>query len=111
MKLFPSSKIKQISAIEAEPLIERGEVVIVDVRRPQDYEESHVEGAILADKNTVHETIDPNLKDETVICYCYLGVSSRTAVKNLKKAGFTNVLNLKGGYTAWKHLEKPPTSF
>ena len=50
MKLFPSSKIKQISAIEAEPLIERGEVVIVDVRRPQDYEESHVEGAILADK-------------------------------------------------------------
>ena len=105
MNLFFWSRIKQISAEDAKALIENGEAIAVDVRRPKDYEKSHIEGAIPADRNTVHETIDPEAKNKTVICYCYMGVSSRTAVKNLMNAGFTKVLNLKGGYTAWTNLQ------
>jgi len=95
-------RIKQITAEEAKSLIENEKALVVDVRKPKDYEKSHVEGAILADKRQVDNVVDDSDKDRPVICYCYMGISSRVAVKTLKKAGFTNVLNLKGGYDAWK---------
>ena len=95
-------RVKQIKAEDAKSLMEEG-ALMVDVRKPNDYEDSHVEGAILADKAKVHEVLDGEDKDRPIICYCYMGVSSRVACKNLKKAGFINVLNLKGGYAAWKN--------
>lgn len=83
-------------------MIDKEEALLVDVRRPKDFEASHVEGAISADKNKVHEILDSEDRARPIICYCYKGVSSRVACKNLKKAGFIKVLNLKGGYDAWK---------
>jgi thiosulfate sulfurtransferase len=96
------NRVKQITAEDATSLMQNDNVLLVDVRRPEDYAVSHVKGAILADKNLVHEVVDASFRDQPVICYCYRGYSSRVAVKQLRKAGFTNVLNLKGGYDAWK---------
>lgn len=95
-------RVTQIKAKDAKALIEEQGAIVVDVRRQKDYEISHVEGAKLASISAVHEVVDPTDKSRPVICYCYSGFSSRMAFKNLKKAGFTNVLNLKGGYGAWK---------
>jgi rhodanese-related sulfurtransferase len=95
-------RVKQITAKDAKALVEEEGVTMIDVRRAEDYEKAHVDGAISADKNKVHETFSAEDKSKPVICYCYMGVSSRVACNNLKKAGFKNVLNLKGGYDAWK---------
>ena len=96
-------RVKQIEAEDAKPLIEEG-ALLIDVRRPKDYEIAHADGAILAQISKVSEVVDGTEKDRPIICYCYRGISSRVACKNLRKAGFTNVLNLKGGYDAWKKV-------
>ena len=98
-------RVKQITPEDAKILIKDRDALMVDVRRSKDYAASHVERAILADKKVVHEVIDPSDKDRPIICYCYMGLSSRVACKNLSKAGFTQVLNLKGGYDAWKKAQ------
>jgi thiosulfate sulfurtransferase len=95
-------RVKQITVADAKSLIEGKDALMVDVRKPEDYAVAHVEGAVLADKKKVHEVIENSNKDRPVICYCYVGISSRVACKNLTKSGFTQVLNLKGGYGAWK---------
>lgn len=95
-------RVKQITVEDAKSLIEEKDILMVDVRKPEDYAVAHVEGAVLADKKKVHKVIENTNKDRPVICYCYMGISSRVACKNLTKAGFTHVLNLKGGYSAWK---------
>ncbi|MDE0767465.1 MAG: rhodanese-like domain-containing protein [Opitutaceae bacterium] len=96
------SKVTKITAQEAKKLMDREDTLFIDVRRPKHYKRSHIEGALLGDRHTVHNEIDPSKQSTPIICYCYSGFSSKTACRNLTKAGFNRVLNLKGGYPAWK---------
>lgn len=41
-------------------------------------------------------------KDEQIILYCRSGSMSTTAAKELAKLGYTNVMELDGGFNAWK---------
>jgi len=96
------TRVKQIKVCDAKSMIDQGQAMVIDIRRPKDYERSHIKGAILADKQHAHKTIESERKDSPIICYCYMGFSSRTTCKKLTKSGYTNVFNLKGGYTAWE---------
>ncbi|MGK0239608.1 MAG: rhodanese-related sulfurtransferase [Candidatus Pelagisphaera sp.] len=49
-------RVKQITAKDAKALVEEEGGTMIDVRRTEDYEKSHVDGAISADKNKVHES-------------------------------------------------------
>lgn len=98
------NRVKQITPNEAKILIEQEDAIVVDVRRPKDYELSHIDGALLADNRHVHEKIDASKKSVPIICYCYRGASSKAACKSLTKSGFSRALNLKGGYAAWSKV-------
>ncbi|NRK74194.1 rhodanese-like domain-containing protein, partial [Salmonella enterica subsp. enterica serovar Typhi] len=41
-------------------------------------------------------------KDKEVVVICQSGMRSQNATKILKKLGFTNVTNVKGGMSAWR---------
>ena len=75
------------------------DVILLDVRSIQEYNEGHLEGAIhLAEYEIVDKygKIIPN-KEEKIIVYCQNGGRSKKAVKILKKLGYKNVYNLCGG--------------
>lgn len=99
-------RVNKITASEAKLLMARAEVTVVDVRRPTDYAKSRIKGALNADRKTVHEKLSTANRSTPVICYCYSGFSSKTACRNLAKAGFERVLNLKGGYAAWQRMQR-----
>ena len=40
-------------------------------------------------------------QDTPIVLYCYKGVRSMTALKELKKEGFSNLQNLAGGIDRW----------
>ncbi len=84
--------------------MDQEDTLVIDVRRPKDYELSHIDGALLGDKRDIHKEIDASKRMSPIICYCYMGVSSKVACRNLTKAGFSRVLNLKGGYAAWNKV-------
>jgi len=45
-------------------------------------------------------------KDKTIYLYCKKGGRSAKAQAKLSSLGFTNVINLEGGYDAWLALKK-----
>ncbi|MGY8696072.1 MAG: rhodanese-like domain-containing protein, partial [Verrucomicrobiia bacterium] len=49
------SKVTKITAEEAKILMDREDILFIDVRRPKHYERSHIEGALLGDRHTVHK--------------------------------------------------------
>jgi sulfur-carrier protein adenylyltransferase/sulfurtransferase len=99
----------EITATELKERLDKGDdIQIIDVR------EAH-EVAIGKLPNSIHiplgqvlgriSEIDPNR--ETVV-HCKMGGRSAKAIEALKRSGFSgNLLNLKGGITAWSNEVDP----
>jgi phage shock protein E len=73
--------------------------VVVDVRTPAEYAAGHVDGAVNIDveSGTFGSEIAALPKDTTYAVYCRSGRRSAIAADEMSKAGFTSIVNLKGG--------------
>lgn len=81
-------------------------VVLLDSREQQEYDVSHIKGAIHIgfnqfDPNKVIREI-PN-KNTAIVVYCSIGVRSEKIGEKLLKMGYKNVFNLFGGIFEWKN--------
>ena len=78
------------------------EIILLDVRSPQEYKEGCLNGAINIPLYELEECCDCKLnnKEKTIIVYCQSGIRSRKAVNILKKNGFKNLYHLRGGLDA-----------
>jgi rhodanese-related sulfurtransferase len=104
-----NSSVPTISPQEAKALIERGEVLVVDVRDGLEIQNGgKVQGAKHVARGMLEFRADPDSpyydnafnRDKTVILYCASGGRSALAGKTLKDMGYTDVRNL-GGFKAW----------
>ena len=79
-------------------------VIILDVRTPQEYKEGHISNAINIPVQILGQQLDKlkNFKDKKILVYCRSGHRSAIASQILDRAGFKNVYNLKGGLFEWK---------
>src|SRR5690554_7170427 len=99
-----SSKYTKISADKAKDMMDKdSSVIILDVRTKQEYEEGHIEGAILIPNTELINRANNELpdKDATILVYCRSGNRSAKAAKELIEAGYTNVFDF-GGINNWK---------
>lgn len=70
--------------------------VIIDVREPEEYRQSHVTGALnitAAQLIDGARALDDMAKDSEIIVYCRSGSRSNTAINILRNMGFTNLTN------------------
>ncbi len=89
---------REITLEEMQKLIKNGAIVI-DVRSMQEYNEGHVDGAILIPEYEIAQKIENKVgKDEQIVLYCSSGNRSRRAKKKLEEMGYKNVYNLKDGW-------------
>ena len=87
-------------------------VVILDVRTAEEFNEGHLEGALNIDwkQDGFMEKAKVALyKDRTIAVYCRSGRRSANAAESLTAEGYKAV-NLKGGILAWKEAMKPITT-
>ena len=92
-------------------LITDSNVVILDVRKADEFAEEHITGAILIDQfqSDFLEQAQVKLpKDKTIAIYCRSGRRSANAAGKLADVGYKCV-NLKGGIIAWKEANMPVT--
>ena len=92
-------------------LIADSNVVILDVRKADEFAEGHITGAILIDQfqSDFLEQAQVKLpKDKTIAIYCRSGRRSANAAGKLADVGYKCV-NLKGGIIAWKEANMPVT--
>lgn len=92
-----------LGPVELKTLMEENEVTLLDVRRAEDYEISHIPGAVSIPKDEIADNIDKLSKDNITVVYCYnqqchLGAK---AALILADYGYP-VMLLDGGFQVWK---------
>ena len=80
--------------------------LLIDVRTQKEYDEKHLDGAILIPHDCVTNHIPGFAVNRNAIVYVYCGTGRRAekALKALNSAGYRNVINLCGIDVAEKAL-------
>ena len=76
-------------------------VTLLDVREPQEYQITHLEGAKLIPLNDLPSRMNELDTADDIVVYCHHGMRSAKAINLLKKVGFEKLTNLAGGIDAW----------
>lgn len=97
--------INQMTPQEAKPFIDSNEAVFVDIRDGNSYAQSHIQGALSLNSENIDNFVQNTDKNQTVICYCYHGISSLHAAEYFLECGFRKVYSLSGGFEAWEQSE------
>ncbi|MFA9379547.1 MAG: rhodanese-like domain-containing protein [Acetanaerobacterium sp.] len=79
-------------------------VVVLDVRAQSEYDEGHIEGAVLLPDTEVSERAEELLpdKDALILVYCRSGRRSALAAGELAGMGYTNIMDF-GGIIDWTY--------
>ena len=98
------SKIQEIDTQTAATKIEASQVVVLDVREPDEYEQGALPNVVHIARGHLEAQIETKIVDKSVeiIVYCAGGVRSAFAAKTLQELGYKNVLSMAGGYGKWK---------
>ena len=114
LKAIPNA-VTDISSEQLRELLESRssvEYVIVDVRQPEEFKESHIPGAKLIPVGEFAERASELPRSANVVFYCTSGGerSQRAAQVALNDEGFAKVFRLVGGLAAWTDAKIPGLS-
>ena len=94
-----------ITAQQAKEIMDTQEdYIILDTRTREEYEESHIPGAILIPHDEILEKAESILtnKDQLILVYCRSGRRSKLAAEDLVKLGYTCIKEF-GGIIDWPY--------
>lgn len=94
----------KITPEEAKAMMDKGGVVIVDVRTEGEYQEKHIKNAVLVPNESISSQKPELLPDvqATLLVYCRSGRRSADASQKLLALGYQNVYDF-GGISAWPY--------
>lgn len=92
----------KITATEAKALMDQGNVIVLDVRSQDEYDDGHIADAIRLEYGEFPDKLASVLpdKDAAILVYCRSGNRSKTASNLLIEAGYTQVMDF-GGIIDW----------
>lgn len=87
-------------------------IVLLDVRSEEEYDQGHVTGAINVSHNVVEENLTQlaQYKDSMVVVYCRSGRRAGIAETILADNGFKNLRHLTGDMNGWLEAKLPVVS-
>ena len=104
-----SQNFENMEVKEFAELITDSNVVILDVRKADEFAEGHIKGAVLINQfqsDFMEQATAKLPKEKTIAIYCRSGRRSANAAGKLADVGYKCV-NLKGGIIAWKEANMP----
>ena len=101
----PLAEIHQVSVEDLKR--EMAEVQIVDVRREGEYADGHIEGAKLMPLHKLESMLTALDHDRPIAVHCKGGYRSAIGASLIQRAGFENVINVMGGFDAWRACGLP----
>ena len=95
---------RKITAEQASEMMNTQEVVIVDVRTQSEYDEGHIQNAVLIPNETIGSEPPANLPDKNavILVYCRSGRRSEEAARKLVNLGYVSVYDF-GGINDWTY--------
>ena len=100
--------VAQTTPADAARLMESGAAVI-DVRGRTEWEAGHLPGVPNIPVGYLAERLDEIPTDRPVVLHCQGGARSAIAASVLRARGLDNVVNMVGGYGAWRQAGLPVT--
>ena len=94
---------RQISQEEAKRMMEEDSgYILLDVRRPDEFAEGHIPGAVCIPNESIGTEMPEGLPDldQVILVYCRSGNRSKQASRKLAQIGYTNVYEF-GGILSW----------
>jgi glyoxylase-like metal-dependent hydrolase (beta-lactamase superfamily II)/rhodanese-related sulfurtransferase len=103
------ARASRLSATQFDALREQlDELQLIDVRNPGEVEHGTINGALTIPVGQLPARLDELNRDAPTVVYCAGGYRSSVAASVLRHAGFADVSDILGGYTAWHEIQ--PTS-
>lgn len=103
--------IELVTPVAAVEVIEERspDVVILDVRTPEEYAAGHVAGSVNIDFYAADfaQQLDLLPKDAPYVVYCRSGNRSGSTMPIMEELGFTEVWDVDGGIVAWNAAGLP----
>jgi rhodanese-related sulfurtransferase len=109
-------RIHNLSAEEVEAVLLTGDVLLVDIREPEERASTGmIPGAIPAARGMLEFYADPTSPyhreefetDRTIIIYCASGGRSALATDMLNQLGYQHAAHLDGGIKGWIAADRP----
>lgn len=100
-----------VDPVGATDLINHNDALVVDVRPAADFAQGHIINSRNIPMNGFKKQIATlqKHKDKPIVVTCRSGSQSSMACQQLRKEGFENVHNLRGGVLAWQSANLPLT--
>lgn len=108
-----SARFPDVRWVEPETLLRwmgdsgANELVLLDVRNPEEQALSHLRGARVLDAGSPNIGALSIPKDAKVVVYCSIGYRSAAIIEDLERAGVQHVYNLEGGLFDWANEDRP----
>jgi phage shock protein E len=107
-----TSPIQNVSAVEAQKILQDKDIVILDIRTPREYDASHIKGAI--NINFYDRSFADNLKkldrNKKYFVYCRSGNRTGQSMRLFSSLGFKDVVHLYRGIIDWNANGYPMTN-
>ncbi len=106
---LPVGQIPQISVQDVHDMLNADprEFQLIDVRQPGEWAEGHIEHAVLKPLPNLTASLDDLDRGRRAIVHCKGGYRSSAATSLLARAGFEELVNLTGGFDAWRACGLP----
>ena len=102
--------VPEVSPEQVKARLDKGErPIVLDVREKEEIRQGYVPGALPLPRGFLEMRVEEAVPDKntSIVAYCGSGTRSLLAGRILKELGYTNVVSMRGGFTAWKNQGFP----
>ena len=104
VKALPIKHFGLLTVQELKARLDKGEdLTLLDVRRDEEWNYEHIEGAIHMYVGHIEEHISEILTDQTTAVICRVGRRASLGASILQRKGYTDVHVVLGGMLAWQN--------
>lgn len=99
--------VHDLDARQLHNALKSGEIVLVDVREPDEHRAERIEGAMNLPLSRFDPATLPEVRERSIVLHCAGGVRSAKALDLCRRQGFEVRGHLAGGLNAWKAAGLP----
>lgn len=107
MNVTATTEIEELSPRQAAELLAAGQIVLIDVREPEEYAAERIAGALLFPLSTLDASALPPDGPRRVVFQCGSGKRSALAAQARLASSASRAAHVGGGIAAWKAAGLP----
>ncbi len=100
-RMLPVRGVNNLTSNEVKPKLKDRKIQFIDVRTPAEYKSGHVKQFKNMPLQSLKNQVNTLDKDKEVVIICRSGNRSMSACRILKKEGFEDLTNVRGGMNTW----------